>query len=109
MSAELSPAETLAYSTVRIETEIGGGGTATGTGFFYRLAEEGERFIPVIVTNKHVVEGATRGRFKLTLRTSDGKPDRLNHATFILDDSSGSGFHILTESLTCARCLSGHC
>jgi len=33
---------------------------STGTGFFMRFAERDERFIPSIVTNKHVVNGAVR-------------------------------------------------
>ena len=85
MSDELSPAEQLAYSTVRIEVELINGDRGTGTGFFYRFAEKGQQHVPAIVTNKHVVADAVKGTFRLTLKTSDGKPDRLNHLTFSLD------------------------
>lgn len=69
----LSPAEQLAHSTVRIECDLPGG-IGTGTGFFYSLDRKGDQHIPVIVTNKHVVQGAKKGRFLLTLQGSDGLP-----------------------------------
>jgi hypothetical protein len=81
----LSPAEQLGYSTVRIEVEFATGQRGTGTGFFYRMAEQNNEHVPVIVTNKHVVAGASKGTFKLTLKTADNKPDRLKHAAFTLD------------------------
>ncbi|TCT24247.1 S1 family peptidase [Thiobaca trueperi] len=70
----LSPAEQLAHSTVRIECDLAGGGVGTGTGFFYSLDRNENQHIPVIVTNKHVVEGAVKGRFLLTLRNGDDEP-----------------------------------
>lgn len=71
----LSPSEQLAHSTVRIECDLQHGGIATGTGFFYSLDKNGDKHIPVIVTNKHVVEGAVKGRFLMTLQAADGTPD----------------------------------
>src|SRR5437867_156493 len=86
MSDDLSPAEKLAYSTVRIEAELADGRIGTGTGFFYSLAKKDDgQHVPVIVTNKHVVAGATKEAFRLTLKTADDKPDRLHHAKFLLD------------------------
>lgn len=85
MSEQLSPAEQLAYCTVRIEVELADGKTGTGTGFFYSLAKTDDgRHVPVIVTNKHVVTGSVKGKFKLTLKTAGGTPDRLNHIAFDL-------------------------
>ncbi|MGI6387556.1 MAG: S1 family peptidase [Desulfomonilia bacterium] len=69
----LSPVEQLAHSTVRIECDVPGG-IGTGTGFFYCLDKNGDQHIPVIVTNKHVVAGATKGRFLLTLQDATGGP-----------------------------------
>lgn len=80
----LSPAEQLAHSTVRIECDIGPG-VGTGTGFFYSLDRNGDRHVPVIVTNKHVVAGAKKGRFLLTLQGSDGLPIVGNHRAYELD------------------------
>ena len=57
---EMTIAERLLYSTVKITSFIGENAMGTGTGFFMRFAERDERFIPAIVTNKHVVRGADR-------------------------------------------------
>jgi hypothetical protein len=70
----LSSAEQLAHSTVRIECDLSGG-LGTGTGFFYSLNRQTDQHVPVIITNKHVVDGAVKGRFILTLQTSSGEPD----------------------------------
>ena len=75
MSADLSLSEQLAFSTIRIECDIAGHGVSTGTGFFYRFAQVGERFVPAIVRSKHVVARSVRGRLFFTLATEDGKPD----------------------------------
>lgn len=83
---QLTPVEQLAFSTVRIETDLNDGGIGTGTGFFYRLKQQDDgQHIPVIVTNKHVVKDATRGRFRLTLQNAEGLPDIGNHMTIELD------------------------
>lgn len=71
----LSPAEQLAHSTVRIECDLGDDGRGTGTGFFYSLNNKDDQHIPVIITNRHVVEGAMKGRFILTLQANTGEPD----------------------------------
>lgn len=75
MSADLSPFEQLAFSTIRIECDLAAGGISTGTGFFFRFADTGSQFVPVIVTNKHVVKGSSKGRLYFTLQKTDGSPD----------------------------------
>ena len=61
---DLSLADQLCYSTVRIEctTSIG---RSTGTGFFFNFLDNKETHqkVPCIVTNKHVVENAIDGFF----------------------------------------------
>ncbi len=84
MTNQLSEVEQLAFSTVRIETELVTGETGTGTGFFYKF-ETGDQYIPAIVTNKHVIEGSEKGKFKLTRKNPSGLPDLLNHTTISLD------------------------
>jgi hypothetical protein len=86
MTNQLSPAEQLAHSTVRIEVELPGGFTGTGTGFFYNFTHNEKQYIPTIVTNKHVVDRSITGSFKLTLKNLDGNPDRLNHESIVLDN-----------------------
>ncbi|MFQ5685143.1 MAG: hypothetical protein ACE5GV_00640 [Candidatus Scalindua sp.] len=86
MEHELTAVEQLAYSTVRIETDLTNGDVGTGTGFFYRFNEQDDgTHVPVIVTNKHVVKDAIKGYFRLTLRDSAGAPDTKNHFTFQLN------------------------
>ncbi len=78
MTTELTPAEQLTHSTVRIECETTDG-MSTGTGFFFRAMDDGQRHVPVIVTNKHVVAGARRGWFHLTKRKPDDSADIGQH------------------------------
>lgn len=78
----LSVSEQLAYNTVRIVTDVG-----TGTGFFYRFAEQdGGMHVPAIVTNKHVVEGASKGVLLLTLQNDEGEPQDTEHFQCQFDD-----------------------
>lgn len=85
----LSPVEQLAHSTVRIECDLAGGGVGTGTGFFYSLDKIGDQHIPVIVTNKHVVEGAIKGRFLLTLHDGTDGPAIGKVQAYELDSFQG--------------------
>jgi hypothetical protein len=81
-----SPSELLVYSTVRIECEYTDGGTGTGTGFFFAFARREQTFVPAIVTNKHVVEGAARGAFHIHLRDASGQPSTHQSERFIFDN-----------------------
>ena len=82
---KLTLIEQLSHSTVRIETDYPDGKRGTGTGFFYRFAINGDQFVPAIVTNRHVVEGASKGRFLLTLQDANGMRDHGRHEAFELD------------------------
>jgi hypothetical protein len=53
---DLTVAEQMLYSTVKLTALKGGVATSTGTGFFMELALRGDKMVPVIVTNKHVVK-----------------------------------------------------
>jgi S1-C subfamily serine protease len=85
MVDQLSVVERLAFSTVRIETELSTGEMSTGTGFFCDFEVEG-RLVSAIITNKHVIEDSTRGNFKLTRKKPSGLPDLLNHTAISLDN-----------------------
>jgi len=74
MMNNLSPSEQLTYSTVRIECEIAPSGAGTGTGFFHQFAKSADKFIPAIVTNKHVINGAQKGLIHLHLADENGNP-----------------------------------
>lgn len=77
--------EQLTHSTVRIETDLHGGGLSTGTGFYMNFLQKEDSCIPVIVTNKHVVANAKNGRFHVTLATKEGLPDTGKHQQFQFD------------------------
>ncbi len=85
MAQKLTLTEELAFTTVRIECDDVSGNTSTGTGFFYRFADDGSQHIPAIVTNKHVIAGSVRGRFIMTLAARDGGPSYNNHQAFEFD------------------------
>lgn len=55
---DLTLAERLLYSTVKLTASKAGQPISTGTGFFMHFAAQGQTIFPAIVTNKHVVNGA---------------------------------------------------
>ena len=73
---KLSVSEQLMYTTVRIAC-IKQGKKGSGTGFFFRFRffnDSRDYYIPSIVTNTHVVEGAEKGIFFITEEAEDGSP-----------------------------------
>lgn len=82
---DLSIIEQVAYSTVRIECHLPDDRVATGTGFFYGLRERGGGFIPVIITNKHVVDGAAKGKFVMAVQDANGGPKAGSKQEFLVD------------------------
>ncbi|MEQ8910010.1 MAG: serine protease [Vicingaceae bacterium] len=79
--------EQLTYSTIRIEAELKNGSKSIGTGFCYRFAE-GEKpgkWIPGLITNKHVVEGATSIKLSVSLadKSERTKADDQNIVTVV--------------------------
>lgn len=79
---ELSIFESLSLSTIRIECQLDGGDISSGTGFFFKFHEKGNSFVPAIVTNKHVIEGAKVGFLHFTLSDLDGNPIHEKHHKF---------------------------
>jgi len=69
-----SISEQLLFSTVRLETKEG-----SGTGFFFHFKIDEQKCIPVIITNKHVVNNNQKQQVRFTLHVSDaGKPSKDN-------------------------------
>ena len=85
---ELSVSEQLMYTTVRIECQYADGAYGTGTGFFFRFLENKaeKSFVPVVITNKHVVKDAIKGRLIFCTKKADGMPDDNNHFALYVDD-----------------------
>lgn len=84
----LSISEQLSYSTVRIECELKTGGTSTGTGFFFNFLEDKVNYmhVPVVVTNKHVIRNASRGKLIITKANEKGEPIDTQHFTLAFDN-----------------------
>lgn len=74
----LSITEQLTYSTVRLECQTPSG-LSTGTGFFFKFLENENGHVPVIVTNKHVIQNASAGRFIITKSDAQGNPLQTDH------------------------------
>lgn len=62
------PTDNIPYCTARIECDKPNGKRSVGTGFFVLLCENDGASVPMLVTNRHVVFGATRVRFCLTVQ-----------------------------------------
>jgi V8-like Glu-specific endopeptidase len=71
---KLTIAEQLMHTTVRLECLLENDMISTGTGFFFRFNIEKEVVIPLIVTNKHVINGSKTGSFVLTKSNDAGEP-----------------------------------
>jgi len=63
--------EQLMFLTVRLEGMKADGSPSTGTGFIYRHPLSGERTLPMLFTNKHVVKGVVRLNVRVHLATDD--------------------------------------
>ncbi|MBC8177378.1 MAG: trypsin-like peptidase domain-containing protein [Deltaproteobacteria bacterium] len=74
MSIQLSLAEQLSFTTVRIECMLHDGSSSVGTGFFFKFVTESDKTILTIITNKHVIEGASKAVFYLTKKGASGEP-----------------------------------
>ena len=68
----MSLSEELIRTTTRIECG-GPGWHGTGTGFFFNFCKSGDVSIPAIVTNRHVVRGATSMTFLVNVSDESGK------------------------------------
>ncbi|MEG2077489.1 serine protease [Chryseobacterium sp.] len=70
---DLTITEKLIYSTVRIECETYAGKT-TGSGYFFAFKRTEVGFIPVIITNKHVIKNSIRGKIFFTKADESDNP-----------------------------------
>ncbi len=82
----IHPITQLVHSTVRIECTDSQNRTSSGSGYIFMFCEADGIAFPCVVTNKHVVEGAIRGVFHLTLKNEDGTPELGKHEAVALND-----------------------
>jgi hypothetical protein len=74
----LTPTEQLMYSAIRLVNQKAAS-VSSGTGLIFNLFNTKSSQVPVIVTNRHVVEGSDQCTFNLVGRLADGSPDLKNH------------------------------
>lgn len=80
------PISQLIHCTVRISCFDSNNEESFGSGYIYNFCESDDSHVPCIVTNKHVLKGAVRGVFHLTLKKPDGNPDVGNYESIILEN-----------------------
>ena len=73
----------LSYTTLRLKCAMPNNEWSIGTGFHLKFEDNNES---IIVTNKHVVEGATSARVHFTRSTDVKTPDVGNHFEALLPD-----------------------
>lgn len=71
--------ELIYNSTVRIECINTKNEISTGTAFMMCLKETQHSSVPVLVTNKHVIENSAIGKFYLTSANADGSAIKQSH------------------------------
>jgi len=74
MTQNVAVVDQLAFNTVRIACINKQRQPSIGTGFFFTFRVTDSKHIPVIVTNRHVIEGSIEGRFRLPEANMDGSP-----------------------------------
>ena len=79
--------EFLLLTTIRIET-ITPKGICIGTGFFFNFLfnKETGMSVPAIITNKHVIKDAIKGRLRFSLRNEDGEPQWGHYYDLTVED-----------------------
>lgn len=84
----LSASEQITYSTVRIECDYQDQTSGTGTGFFFQFLknETTGNNVPVVITNKHVINGATKGRLIFTKANANNEPLDTQHFEVYFDN-----------------------
>jgi len=74
MFNEIEGSLQLLFTTTRIDI-LFKNQQGTGTGFFFQFPLSQDQYIPIVVTNKHVVEKAEKGFFYLHTMDKNGSPN----------------------------------
>lgn len=84
----LSVTEQMLYSTIRIECVYKNGLSGTGTGYFFKFREDkvNNKHVPVIITNKHVINESVKGRLIFTKMNEKGEPLDREHFTIEINN-----------------------
>ncbi len=84
--AQWSVVDQLIHTTVRIDCWRNDGSGMSGTGFFFKFCERETQNVPAIITNKHVIDGASQGAVYLSVQDAHGAPLYGEHLTIRIDD-----------------------
>jgi Trypsin-like peptidase domain len=71
MAPEMTIAEGLSYSTLRLDVKLRNGRVGNGTGFIYKF-EDGGKYFLALVTCRHIFEGGVSIRFHITRAEGNG-------------------------------------
>lgn len=95
MSKQLSAFEQLEFCTTRIEGQDANSMTWSGTGFFFNLdfGESENKIMPLVITNKHVVENATQLSIQFSRADDNGNPLYTEPFKIIDGDMSSIVYH----------------
>ena len=95
MPKELSIYEQLEFCTTRIEGKDGKGASWSGTGFFFYLdmGDNSNRIMPLIITNKHVVEGAAQLTIQFSKANAAGDPIYDTPYKIVMADMTSIVYH----------------
>lgn len=85
---QLTPSELLMFSTVRL-SHLGVNSFQWGTGFLFELFHTATTSVPVIVTDRHVVETWDSCFFSFAGKLANGAPDYDNHIPVDLQNFRG--------------------
>jgi len=89
----------LLFMTTPIYTKKKTGETSVGTGFFYNKSHptDPNLSIPMLVTNRHVIDNASEGVIQIFTADKDGKPITKERVSINLDSGFFSSFKISNE------------
>lgn len=81
--APVTPSELLMYCVKRVECELSSGHTSVGTGYICAIENMHGNAVPVLITNKHVIEGAVLIRVCMHTAIESGNPSPDGGKVFI--------------------------
>lgn len=88
---QLSPSEILTHTTTRIKGDLPSNKVSVGTGFFFAFKIK-EKQVPVIITNKHVIEGCKNLTFTINEADENGNRKNEKHLNGILQQDDMKKF-----------------
>ena len=93
MSRQLSIFEQLEFCTTRIEGQDANKNTWSGTGFFFNLNLDGSNTMPLVITNKHVVENAVQLTIQFSKADTNDDPLYTEPFKVVVGDMSSIIYH----------------